>query len=128
MSDDSLQAFLNEIADLPDFFGSAPVGIHTKGNYNIMPLHVAVIRGDTEIIAQLLDAGAEIDVPSEHGYTALHEAVAQGNCEAVALLVQQGASLNLLTDDGETPIAIAHDLQNSDIERILRTTRKIGTQ
>jgi len=122
VSNETVQSFLNEIADLPDFFGFAPVGIHTRGHFDITPLHVAAVRGDAEVARRLLDAGAEINVPSEHGYTALHEAVAQGHRETVFLLVQRGASLGLMNDDGQTPLALAQILQNSDIERLLQST------
>jgi ankyrin repeat protein len=122
VSNDTVQTFLTEIADLPDFFGFAPVGIHTRGHFDTTPLHIAAIRGDTDVARRLLDAGAEIDVPAEYGWTALHEAVGQGHRDTVSLLVQRGASLSLVNDDGQSPLALAQILQNSDIERIFQST------
>ena len=34
------------------------------------PLHVAVRRGDREIVAETSDAGADVNAPAEYGHTA----------------------------------------------------------
>jgi uncharacterized protein len=100
-----LQRFLDEIRDLPDFvgLGESTIGVWSRGSFGDTPLHVAAIRGDTRMIALLLDAGAEIDARGEHGHTPLNEAVGQGHVEAVRLLLSRGADASIPNDWGETP-------------------------
>jgi uncharacterized protein len=120
VSDSVLQKFLAEMPDLPEFLGLSEVGVHTRGGWDSMPLHIAAVRGDVEAIAALLDAGADIQARGEHGFSALHEAVLQGHIEAVRLLLQRGASVSTTADDGQTPIQTAHVMKEHEIERLLR--------
>lgn len=68
----------------------------------------AAIQGHVEVVAALLDAGAEIDQPNHPGgciavlpgATALAWAARVGQEEVVALLLARGASLEAVLDDG----------------------------
>jgi uncharacterized protein len=102
-----LQAFFDEISDLPEFVEISPIGPHTRGNFGSTPLHVAAIRGDVPAIRALLEAGADINAPGEDGYTPLHDAALQGHSEAVRLLLERGASREIRNDDGKTPLESA---------------------
>ena len=63
-------------------------------------LHQAVWRRrPPRTVAALLDAGAPIDVPDEHGLTALRVAVRWGEDEVAALLRERGADAAAITDD-----------------------------
>lgn len=115
-----LESFLREIADLPDFDGISPLNVNSRGSFGNTPLHVAAIRGDTAMIASLLDAGAVIDAAGEYQYTPLHEAVEQGHLDAVRVLLEHGASLAAVTYDGETPLVLAGIIENREIEILLR--------
>lgn len=115
----NIQSFFEEVAELPDFCGISPIGLHTRGHFGDTPLHVAAIRGDVAMIAALLDAGADIGVPGEHGYTPLHEAVSQGHLEAVRLLLARGASTTIVSKFGETPVQLAHSLEHREIESLM---------
>jgi uncharacterized protein len=115
----TLQAFFDEIAELPHFAGISPIGLPTRGHYGDTPLHVAAIRGDVAMIRALLDAGAEINVNGELGYTPLHEAVEQGHAEAVRVLVERGASKDVLTEDGQSPLETAALSGDAEITRLL---------
>src|SRR5947207_1513850 len=119
MNDSILQKFLAEMPELPEFAGISLVGVHTRGNWQSTPLHIAAIRGDVAAIIALLDAGADVQARGEHGYTPLHEAVEQGLIDAVRLLLQRGASLTAKSDDGHTPLLLAQILQEHEIERLL---------
>lgn len=106
--------------DLPEFLGMPEVGVHTRGSWDSMPLHIAAVRGDVAAITALLDAGADIQARGEHGFTPLHEAVLQGHIEAVRLLLHRGASASLTADDGQTPVQTAHVMKEHEIEQVLR--------
>lgn len=114
-----IQGFFDEVAELPDFCGISPIGLHTRGHFGDTPLHVAAIRGDVAMIAALLDAGADIHSAGEHRYTPLHEAVSQRHLDAVWLLIARGASTAVTTDDGTTPLELAHSLGHREIESLL---------
>lgn len=78
-------------------------------------VHFAAWDGKDEILAFLLEAGAEADVVGEDGYTPLFLAAASGHLDCVELLVENGADVNRrLTDDniyfskqGGTPLTVA---------------------
>lgn len=62
-------------------------------------LHQAVWRRrPPETVAALLDAGAPVDVPDEHGLTALQIAVRWGDDAVAGLLRERGASAAAVTD------------------------------
>ena len=79
--------------------------IALNGRYGVFhetPLHVFAVRGDYRACKCLVDAGADLNVPGEHGYTPLHEAVHQGHVAIVELFLQHGADSTLPTAMGTT--------------------------
>ncbi len=78
-------------------------------------VHFAAWDGKDEILAYLLEAGAEADVVGEDGYTPLFLAAASGHLDCVELLVEQGAEVNRRLKDaniyfskqGGTPLTVA---------------------
>jgi uncharacterized protein len=62
-----------------------------------------------EVLARLLDAGADPNQRGINDWTALHMAVHETNVEAVRLLLARGADRGLRTriDDCETPLEMA---------------------
>jgi ankyrin repeat protein len=57
-------------------------------------MKAAVKAGDVPALEALLDAGADVDAPDEHGQTALMNASRDGHTAMVRLLVARGADLN----------------------------------
>ncbi|XP_054241393.1 protein phosphatase 1 regulatory subunit 16A [Indicator indicator] len=69
-------------------------------------------RGATERemmveIRQLVEAGADLDVPRGHGATLLHIAAANGYMEAAELLLEHRASIGSRDEDGWQPLHAA---------------------
>jgi ankyrin repeat protein len=113
---DAAARFLADLAtDQASFALIAPLNPNSRTPIGETPLHIATVRGDTSAMAALLDAGAKIDTPGEHGYTALHEAAAQRHAATVTLLLSRGASTNIANDDGCTPQQLAELLEHHDI-------------
>jgi len=73
-------------------------------------LHQAVWRRrPAATLAALLDAGAPIEAPDEHGLTPLSIATRWGDQEAVALLVERGADpASVTAEDRGVAAALAH--------------------
>ena len=58
-----------------------------------VPLHVAVEKGNSEILQVLLDSGFEVDRQSEDAFTPLEVACRIGNPEIVDVLIRAGADV-----------------------------------
>ena len=67
-------------------------------------LATAALMGHTEVVALLLEHGADVNVRSRDGATALHTAAFLGRVETVKLLLQKGADISLRNNAGSTAI------------------------
>jgi ankyrin repeat protein len=114
--------------------------------YAWTPLHVAAKRGNREVVAAILEAGADINATSEMHQTpldialkhdhksvaellrkkgarpgaelSLHPAVAAGDLKAVRKHVRAGANINELVN-GERPLCIALGYRHWDVAKFL---------
>ena len=64
----------SSVAELEKSVAADPQLIHRKHHWGKTALHVAAARGDPEIVAWLLDHGADVNVRSELEMTPLIEA------------------------------------------------------
>ena len=67
-------------------------------------LSIAALMGHTEIVALLLEHGADVNAKSRDGGTALHAAAFLGRVETVKLLLEKGADTTLENNMGSTAI------------------------
>jgi ankyrin repeat protein len=70
-------------------------------------LHYAATTGQTEIVAYLIEQGAQVNALSESNTTPLMMAVRSGNIETVSVLLKNGADLQIVNDRGFTAIDVA---------------------
>jgi ankyrin repeat protein len=77
------------------------------GITGLTPLMVAAKSATPEIMAMLLDAGADAKASDDAGFTALHTAAESGRTEQVALLLELGADPEAKTKDGRTALQAA---------------------
>ncbi|MDF3053837.1 MAG: arf-GAP with coiled-coil, repeat and protein 3-like, partial [Geminicoccaceae bacterium] len=80
-----------------------PAGIQDR-RYASTPLHGAAAAGHAQVVAALLDAGAEVNHPDVHGTTALSDAARHGHVEVVTLLLKRGADIDPVDENGSTPL------------------------
>lgn len=99
------------------------------------PLAVAALSGDAELVALLLDAGADVAGPSwsplsmqphpkgSFGFAghALHEAAQKGHTEVVRLLCARGADVSARDHEGKTASELAIERGHSEIVQILQS-------
>jgi len=80
-----------------------PVGISLAGAY---PLHLAVVKGNKEIVQILLGNGAQIDLKAKNKdkSTPLAWAAFFGKKDMVSLLIEYGAPINALDANHSTPL------------------------
>jgi len=69
----------------------------------------AAVGGTPEIVAALLDAGANIEARDEGGETPLHKAAGYGSLGTVAALIAAGADPKARAKDGSLPAVLAED-------------------
>lgn len=95
--------------------------IHQTNRLDREPIHIAAIGGNVDIIAMLLDAGAEINKRGGgDGTTPLGFAVDYSHLEAVRFLLAKGANPFVVLDDsGDSCLHMAARNNNVKIAKLL---------
>ncbi|KAM6475312.1 ankyrin repeat domain-containing protein 31 [Liasis olivaceus] len=86
------------------------------------PIHEASNRGFTEIIAELLKAGADVNSKSLDGVLPIHDAVSGNHFEVVQLLLLHGANPNERNNNGENALDEATCNQIKELLKSYGTT------
>ncbi|CAE7333258.1 unnamed protein product [Symbiodinium natans] len=84
------------------------------------PLFAAVLRGDKEAVALLLDAGADVNASDNAGFRALIWAAEFGYLDILALMVERGGDLRSTDGQGRTALDRAADRGKSDVVAWIR--------
>jgi len=79
----------------------------------------AVEKGDSGVVAFLVEHGADVNAKDNNGITPLMYAVEKGDSEVVAFLVEHGAKVNAKDNYGDTPISYARSLDHHKIAEYL---------
>jgi len=75
---------------------------HLEGNYGLMKIHLAVLRGDLEETKAQLAAEVDVNAQDELGNTPLHLALGLGETEIAEWLMAQDANTQAKARDGRT--------------------------
>lgn len=87
-------------------------------------LHEACASGSTAVVAQLLDAGADIERPLPSGDRPLHCALENGKENIALLLLERGADFMAIASKKRTPLHMAADDDLPRVaEALLRLTK-----
>lgn len=90
------------------------------------PLHYAAMREDTDLLAVLLDAGAQVNAKGELGATPLHIAAAHGRASAVELLLTAGADITAQADNGSTPLHYSVAFGSTNVATVVSSLLRNG--
>ncbi|CAN0345482.1 unnamed protein product [Ectocarpus sp. 12 AP-2014] len=93
-----------------------------RDQFQATALMLCAERGHTQMVDDLLSAGAEVSCVDENANSALHLACFYGNTEAVELLLAVDADIAAVDSEGRTPLDLATD---PAIRRILRTEQMV---
>jgi ankyrin repeat protein len=97
-----------------------PSGINDRfvggGNVYLTALQYAVVMGDSNLVRELLDLGADIESTDDIGSTPLMMAAYNNRRSISNLLVQRGADLTAISANGKT--VLHHAAQFGDIELV----------
>ncbi len=107
-----------ELATILRYAGANWRATTRLGGY--MPLHLAAQSGADGVIAQLIEAGADIHVKTATGASALMLAAASGNTAAVSLLLERGADVEAQESaHGQTALMFAAARNHADVVQML---------
>lgn len=98
----------------------AAVGVTSRNDQIVQPLHSAAAGLHHDVCRLLIAAGADVNATQQQGITPLHEAAQHGDIELVELFVSAGADPAAVTDDGQTPADTAEASGHVDVARRLR--------
>jgi len=77
--------------------------VNAEDKYGYTALHLAVLRGNLDIVKLFFDRGANVDVQNSYGDTALHLAIANELKRCVEPLISNDANEKIVNIDGLTP-------------------------
>ena len=102
---DRVRRLLSEGVEVDGLNGQAPNG--DGGNTALWFACQGPVPGGLEVARLLVEAGADVNRPGEHGYTPLHMAAQWGHLDVVAFLAGKGAVVDALADLDGTPLDMA---------------------
>ncbi len=115
----SLGEILDAYQSLPEYSGIVLDGVSRTSLFGDKPIHVAATRGSVADLAVLVESGADVNEPGEHGYRPLHNSVEQGHLLAVHWLLNNGADKTQKNRSGQTPLDLAELLEEHEIAGLL---------
>lgn len=89
------------------------------------PLNIAAEVGCAELVSDLLDRGAAIDIPDYLGRTPLHQAARCGKLGVVKILVDRGAAISRKDNQGRSVSDQAVSNGHFDIVRFLEQAMRV---
>ncbi len=89
---------------------------NSNGN---QPLQAAAASRQGDAVSILLEVGADVDAPSEGGFTALHSAAASGDTEMTRMLLEAGATVDVRAQGGKTPMELAIEADHAEVVDLL---------
>jgi uncharacterized protein len=85
----------------------ADVNARSTNPLSVRPIHSAVAGDHDDVVAVLVDAGADVNVTQRHGWTPLHGAAQNGSLASVERLLAAGADPAARNDDGTSALELA---------------------
>ncbi|XP_031331829.1 uncharacterized protein LOC116162352 [Photinus pyralis] len=88
---------------------------HWKGSY----LHIACENGSEDLVARLLNAGADVDKFGHIGMTPLMQAITSRHRRIALNLIERGVDLNVISEFSDTALSLAVIRQHCDVIDLL---------
>ena len=85
----------------------ADVNARSDNPLSVLPIHSAVAGNHDDVVAILIEAGADVHATQRHGWTPLHGAAQNGSLASVERLLAAGADPAARNHDGTSAIELA---------------------
>ncbi|XP_043505664.1 ankycorbin [Polistes fuscatus] len=105
---------------------AAPELVNAPDAEGHTPLHLAVIAGDTQLVAVLLANGADVNAKDLEGHSVLHWATVCGEAECVRLILAAGARPSTPDLRGGSPLHYAAQCCGAAVTAELAVPKKVG--
>ncbi|XP_024873145.1 ankycorbin isoform X2 [Temnothorax curvispinosus] len=105
---------------------AAPELVNAPDAEGHTPLHLAVIAGDTQLVAVLLANGADVNAKDLEGHSVLHWATVCGEAECVRLVLAAGARPSTPDLRGGSPLHYAAQCCGAVATAELAVPKKVG--
>ncbi|XP_028982291.1 ankycorbin isoform X2 [Diachasma alloeum] len=105
---------------------AAPQLVNAPDAEGHTPLHLAVIAGDTQLVAVLLANGANVNAKDLEGHSVLHWATVCGEAECVRLVLAAGARPSTPDLRGGSPLHYAAQCCGAAVTAELSVPKKVG--
>ena len=102
--------------------------LETSDKEGSRPLHIAALRGFTDVATALLDASAQLHSKNNWTRTPLFSAVFKGNVPTITLLLNRGASVNDQDINRMAPLHWAAEKNHIPVIRLLLSRGASRTQ
>ncbi|MEM8532062.1 MAG: ankyrin repeat domain-containing protein [Chloroflexota bacterium] len=99
----------HDVARVAAIVSHDPSQIHAPWSADLpdQPLHMAAYADQPEIVAILLDYGADVNARGVQERTPLHVAAYHGSFQVVQILIERGADIGRIDEKGCTPLLLA---------------------
>jgi len=100
-----------------------------KDLQNNKPLHLAALKGSTNLVSYLIAQGAEVNSRNKFGQTPLHRAMVEGHYAVAKLLIDANAEVNGRDNQGVIPVHVAaHRRHGKLVELLLEHGAEVDAQ
>ena len=100
ITEDRVEDALSILREKPDL-------VKENDHQQNKPIHLASLRGATEVVRVCLDLKSQVNARNKFGQTPLHRAMVNGGLEVTKLLVEAGAEVNGRDSQGLTPLHLS---------------------
>ena len=108
-----------DVEALKKLLEAKPALVHGEPDAKLSPLHQAILRRQTKIVTELLERGADVQVPDSSGRTPLHLAVERADAATVRELLRRKADPAKRDRIGWTPLHHAAAKNRMEIATLL---------
>ena len=114
-----LAAQKGDLAAVKTCVENDPDSVNSKDEDGRMPLHWSCRGNFPELVAYLLDQGADVNALDNNRISPLHSLAVRNLTQTAKLLIKKGAKINVQDYDNQTPLHHAAAYGHVDISRLL---------